>query len=89
MRLPLESIRPLTRWAETKLPLQVVNFRLPPSAFLQLPLGPLMSVQAQLGAPRRIAAYFDEQRTEIGVVNVEVVVVHVDGLVARVLEAAR
>ena len=45
-----------------------------------------MPVQAQLGSPRRIAAHFQEQRPEIGVVDVEVVMVHVDGLVPRELE---
>ena len=47
-----------------------------------------MPVQAQLGPPRRIAANFEEHRAEIGIINIEVVVVDVDGLVARVLEPA-
>src|ERR1035437_2804620 len=41
-----------------------------------------MSVQAQLRAPRRVAANFDEQRTEVRIINVEIVVVDVDRLVA-------
>jgi hypothetical protein len=38
--------------------------------------------------PRRIATNFEEHRAEIGIVNIEVVVVNVDGLVTRVLELA-
>lgn len=45
-----------------------------------------MPVQAQLGCPRRITAYLQEQRSELGIVKVEVVVVHVNRLVARELE---
>jgi hypothetical protein len=43
-------------------------------------------VQAQFGSPRRIAAHFDEQRAEVGIVDVEVAVIHINGLVARELE---
>jgi hypothetical protein len=39
---------------------------------LQLTLGPFLSVQAQLGSPRRIAAHFDVQRTEVVIIDVEV-----------------
>src|SRR5215467_8574836 len=45
-----------------------------------------MPIEAQLGAPWRIAAHLQKQRPEIRIVNVEVVVVHVDGLVARALK---
>ena len=45
-----------------------------------------MPVQAQLGPPRRVAAHLQEQRPEVLVIDVEIVVVHVDGLVARELE---
>jgi hypothetical protein len=41
-----------------------------------------MSFQAQLDAPRRVAAHFHEQRPEIRIVNVEIVVVHADRFVA-------
>src|SRR6516164_9637776 len=47
-----------------------------------------MPVQAQLGAPRRIAANLDEQRSEIGVVDIEVIVVDVDRLVPVELKLA-
>ena len=53
---------------------------------LQLPLGPFMPVQTQLGGPRRVAAHFHEQRPEIAIVDVEIVVVHVDPLVPCELE---
>ena len=49
----------------------------------QLPFGPFVPVQAQLGGPWRIAAHFEEHGAEVGIVNVEVVVVHLDRLVAR------
>ena len=45
-----------------------------------------MPVDAQFDPPRRIAAHFDEQRTKVRILNVEVVVVHLDGFVARELE---
>jgi hypothetical protein len=51
-------------------------------SFLHLPFGPFVPVEAQFHAPRRIAANFDEDRSEVGVVDVEIVVVDVDGLVA-------
>jgi hypothetical protein len=47
-------------------------------ALVQLPFGPLMAVDAQLDSPRRVAADFDKQRSEVlvvNVVNVEVVVI--------------
>src|ERR1022692_4560324 len=53
---------------------------------LQLPLGPLVSIQAQLHASRGVAGDFDEQRTEIFVIDVEVVMVDVDRLVPFELE---
>jgi GxxExxY protein len=40
-------------------------------------------VQTQLGGLGRIAAHFEEQRAEAGIVNVEIVVIDVDRLVAR------
>jgi len=40
-------------------------------------------VQTQLDGPGRIAAHFAEQRAEIGIVNVEIVVIDVDRLVTR------
>jgi hypothetical protein len=45
-----------------------------------------VSVQAQLRAPWRIAANFQEQRAEVGVIDVEVVVVDVDRLAALELK---
>jgi hypothetical protein len=45
-----------------------------------------VSVQAQLGPPKARSCHFDEQRTKLGVINVEVVVVHVHGFVARLLD---
>src|SRR5688572_10242258 len=47
-------------------------------ALVQLPLGPLVPVQAQFNRPRRITADLDEQRTKVLIINVEVVVVDVD-----------
>ena len=41
-----------------------------------------MSVEAQLDSPRRIAAHFQKQRPEVHVVDVEVVMVDVNRLVA-------
>ena len=41
-----------------------------------------MTVEAQFQAPRRIATNFDEEGSEVGVVDIEIVVVDVDGLVA-------
>src|SRR5215469_17925284 len=64
----------------------VVQTLVADSALLQLPLGPLMAVQAQLGSPRRVAAHLQKQRPEVGIVNVEVVVVHIHGLIAGELE---
>ncbi len=45
-----------------------------------------MSVQAELDSPRRIAADLQEQRSEVLVVDVEVIVIDVDRLVAVELE---
>jgi len=45
-----------------------------------------MPVQAELDSPRRVAAYLDEKRTELFVVDIEVVVVDVDRLVTVELE---
>ena len=64
--------------AQQRNPLSRLRSDLP---FLQLPFGPFMPVQAQFHAPRRIAANFDEEGSEVGIVNVEIVVVDVDGLV--------
>jgi len=50
--------------------------------FLQLPFGPFVTVEAQFHAPPRIAANFDEDGSEVGVVDIEIVVVDVHGLVA-------
>jgi hypothetical protein len=47
-----------------------------------------MPIDAQLCPPRRIAAYFDEQRPEVCIVDIEVVVVHVDSFVACELESS-
>src|SRR3974377_1110689 len=47
-----------------------------------------MPVQAQLGAPRRVSAKLEEQRSEIGVVDIEVIVVDVDRLVPVELKLA-
>src|SRR5262249_52879756 len=38
------------------------------------------------GAPGRITAHLDKQRAEVGIINIKVVVVHVDRLVARELK---
>src|SRR6202030_434397 len=57
-------------------------------ALVQLPFGPLMPVEAQFDSPRRVAADFDKQRSEVLVVNVEVVVVDVDRFVAVELKLA-
>jgi hypothetical protein len=45
-----------------------------------------MSVQAQLDPPRRVAAQLEKQWAEVVVVNVKVVMVHVDGLVPAELK---
>jgi hypothetical protein len=45
-----------------------------------------VSVQAELDSPRCVAAYPDEERTEVFVINVEIVVVDVDRLVTVELE---
>jgi hypothetical protein len=47
-----------------------------------------MAIDAQLNSPRRVAAHLDEQRTELLVINVEVVMVEVDRLVEVELELA-
>ena len=56
--------------------------------FLHLPFDPLMTVQAELDSPRCVAAYFDKQRIGVGIVYVEIVVVHVGRLVACELQLA-
>jgi hypothetical protein len=43
-------------------------------------------VQTELDSPGRVAAYLDEERTEVFVINVEVVVVDIDRLVTVELE---
>src|SRR5215813_52424 len=53
-----------------------------------LPLGPFVSVQANFDAPWRIAAHLDKQWPEVLIVYIEVVMVHVDRLVACELEAS-
>src|SRR5208283_5460181 len=50
---------------------------------LQLAFGPFVPVQTQLGGPGRVTAHFEEQRAKVRVVDVEVVVVDVNRLVAR------
>ena len=45
-----------------------------------------MPVQAQLDTPGRVAADFEEQRAELFVVDIEIVVVHVNRLVTVELE---
>jgi len=45
-----------------------------------------MTVQAQLDAPGRITAHLDKQWTEVGIIHLEVIVIHVQGLVALKLE---
>jgi len=51
-----------------------------------LPLRPLVPVQAELQTPGRITARLQEDRPEVLVVDVKVVVIDVDGLVAIVLK---
>jgi hypothetical protein len=47
-----------------------------------------MAIDAPLNSPRRVAAHLDEQRIEVLVINVEVVMVDADRLVAVELELA-
>lgn len=42
-----------------------------------------MAIQTQLRGPGRVTAHRQEQRTEVGIVDVEVVVIDVDRLIAR------
>ena len=55
-------------------------------ALVELPLGPFVPVQAQLHTPRRVTADLEEQRAELLVIDVEVVVINIDRLVAVELE---
>ena len=41
-------------------------------ALVQLPLGPLMPVQAQFDSPRRATAHFDKERIKVGVVDISI-----------------
>src|ERR1041384_5913155 len=41
-----------------------------------------MTVQTQLGRPRRVAAHFEKQRAEVRIIDVEVVMIDVNRLVA-------
>jgi len=75
---------PTTRIKEARLPRAgPAEYALSP---VQLPLGPFMPVQTKLHAPRCVAAHLYKQRAEVLVVNVEVIVVHVDRFVPRELE---
>ena len=59
---------------------------MPDPPLLQLPFGPFVPIQAELGSPWRVAAHLQKQRPKIDIVNIEIVVVHVDRIVARELE---
>ena len=55
-------------------------------ALVELSLGPFVPVQTQLHTPRRVAADLEKQRAELFVIDVEIVVIDVDRLVAVELE---
>src|SRR5947209_18305235 len=48
---------------------------------VQLPFGPFLSVQAQLHPPRSITAHLQKGWPKIGVVQVNVVVIDINGLI--------
>jgi len=55
-------------------------------ALVHLPFGPLVPVPAQLHTPRRVTADLEKQRAELFLIDLEVIGIDVDRLVAIELE---